>query len=208
MAAIMTVFAPKTSTELWGTRFWGDQVVRYACYELEDGTFLGDRANKVKLPCHFLYFFSRLHSHTGGAVSIEPACCDSRISIGMPNPAPDIAANQTPLVSSLLPPTQGYTKECIKLGWVPPEPKTGFDVLPIVIQRPNEAPRVYELPPEAALQVNLTHPNFPEFGEMGLKWVAVPAISSFRVSIGGIDYCMATLCSTSCQVSVSFGPLV
>jgi nitric oxide synthase oxygenase domain/subunit len=29
MAAIMTIFPPKRSTELWGLRFWGDQIVRY-----------------------------------------------------------------------------------------------------------------------------------------------------------------------------------
>eukprot|EP00037_Helgoeca_nana_P007590 m.69061 g.69061 ORF g.69061 m.69061 type:complete len:1558 (-) comp18369_c0_seq1:350-5023(-) len=131
IVSIMTVFEPKHPTELWGLRFWGEQVVRYACYTLDNGTVLGDRA-----------------------------CAD-------------------------------YTKQCLSLGWQPPTPKTNFDILPIVIQPPGQAPKLYDLPKEAALQVELTHPDFPDFDKLGLKWVAVPAISSFRITIGGIDYCAA-----------------
>ena len=48
--------------------------MRFASYEIEDGSLIGDRANKA------------------------------------------------------------YTDECIELGWKPPEPRTEFDVLPVVIE--------------------------------------------------------------------------
>lgn len=46
LQSVMTVFRPKKPDEPWGIKFWSDQLVRYACYELEDGTFVGDLANK------------------------------------------------------------------------------------------------------------------------------------------------------------------
>lgn len=128
--SVMTVFAPKSHLELKGPRFWNDQIVRYACYTLDDGSVIGDRANK------------------------------------------------------------DFTQRCIQLGWTPPEPRTPFDVLPVIIQAdPQGAPRLYELPPECAIQVDITHPTCKAFDALGLRWAAVPAISSFRMTIGGIDYC-------------------
>jgi nitric oxide synthase oxygenase domain/subunit len=56
--------------------------VRFACWELADGTTMGDRANKE------------------------------------------------------------LTKTLVNFGWAPPEPKTEFDVLPIVIETPEHGARV------------------------------------------------------------------
>lgn len=41
----MTVFRPKQPKERWGPRVWNPQLVRYAAYEQEDGSILGDPAN-------------------------------------------------------------------------------------------------------------------------------------------------------------------
>lgn len=45
---VMNVFRPKKPMERWGPRIWNSQYIRFAAYEQEDGTILGDKAN-VKL---------------------------------------------------------------------------------------------------------------------------------------------------------------
>ncbi|MHC5832227.1 MAG: nitric oxide synthase oxygenase, partial [Nostoc sp.] len=41
----MTVFRPKQPKERWGPRIWNPQLIRYAAYEQENGSVMGDRAN-------------------------------------------------------------------------------------------------------------------------------------------------------------------
>ncbi|HLL68880.1 MAG TPA: nitric oxide synthase oxygenase [Micromonosporaceae bacterium] len=66
-----------------------------------------------------------------------------------------------------------------------------FDVLPLAIEAPGSDVRLYDLPDAAVWEVPLTHPEFPWFGELGLRWHAVPAISNMRLTIGGVDYPLA-----------------
>jgi len=42
---VMTVFPARRPQERWGPRFWNAQLVRYACWEQDDGTLLGDSGN-------------------------------------------------------------------------------------------------------------------------------------------------------------------
>jgi nitric-oxide synthase len=63
-----------------------------------------------------------------------------------------------------------------------------FDLLPLVIQRRGEAPRVYPAPVAHALEVRLRHPEFEWFAELGLKWHAVPVIADMVLRVGGVDY--------------------
>lgn len=42
---VMTVFAPKHPKERWGPRFWNTQLIRYAAYQQEDGSIIGDPIN-------------------------------------------------------------------------------------------------------------------------------------------------------------------
>lgn len=53
--SVMSVFKPKAVNEMWGTRFWSSQFVRYAGYKnQENGELLGDPSNvdftECKLP--------------------------------------------------------------------------------------------------------------------------------------------------------------
>lgn len=82
-----------------------------------------------------------------------------------------------------------FTQLCIDLGWQ--GSGTDFDVLPWVIQKGNETPKLFSIPQEDVLEVPIHHPNYPFFTELGLKWYAVPAISSMPLQIGGIVYPMA-----------------
>lgn len=80
-----------------------------------------------------------------------------------------------------------FTELAMRLGWKGGE-QTPFDLLPLIIQVPGEKPRVYDLPREAVLEVDLKHPEFDWFEELGLKWHALPAISNMRMEIGGVSY--------------------
>lgn len=83
-----------------------------------------------------------------------------------------------------------FTELVRKLGWKG-GPGTPFDVLPIVIQMPGQKPRLYELPEEAIFEVDLTHPEYDWFEEIGLKWHVLPVIANMRLEVGGISYTAA-----------------
>jgi nitric-oxide synthase len=74
-----------------------------------------------------------------------------------------------------------FTSKLAELGWSPPEHKTAFDVLPLVIQFPGEPPQIFELPAEAVLEVPISHPDFAWFTELGLKWHALPAVADMAL---------------------------
>ncbi|NEQ50093.1 MAG: nitric-oxide synthase [Leptolyngbya sp. SIO3F4] len=83
----------------------------------------------------------------------------------------------------------GVTQAIIdKMGWQPPEPRTPYDILPLVIELPGQEPKLYKFKPEDILEVEIEHPTIPGIKDLGLRWYAVPAISNFRMDIGGITY--------------------
>ncbi|OUL35756.1 nitric oxide synthase oxygenase [Nostoc sp. 106C] len=83
------------------------------------------------------------------------------------------------------------TNAIIKFGWQPPEARTAYDILPVVIEVPGQEPKMYHWQPEEVLEVPIEHPTIPEFKKLGMRWYAIPAISNFSVHIGGIHYgCM------------------
>jgi nitric-oxide synthase, bacterial len=73
------------------------------------------------------------------------------------------------------------------LGWAT-DGRGRFDVLPLIISTPDERPQVFDVPAGAVTEVHLIHPRFPWFGELGLRWYAVPVISDMCLEIGGICY--------------------
>ena len=74
------------------------------------------------------------------------------------------------------------------LGWQGGSPPGRFDVLPLVVQAPGACPALYELPADAVLEVAIEHPEFGWFGDLGLRWYAVPVISDMYLDIGGVCY--------------------
>lgn len=82
------------------------------------------------------------------------------------------------------------TQRILELGWSP-QRRTAFDVLPIVVQSPDGEARWFEIPPDAVLQVPIAHPEYPWFGDLGLRWYALPAVSEMALSIGGLTYPLA-----------------
>jgi nitric-oxide synthase len=82
-----------------------------------------------------------------------------------------------------------FTEAVTRLGW---RGAGGpFDVLPLVVETPEEGPRLFELPANAVLEVPLTHPEHRWFADLGLRWHAVPAVANMELSIGGVTYPMA-----------------
>lgn len=80
------------------------------------------------------------------------------------------------------------TRAIVGLGWTPPKDRGAYDILPLVIELPGEAPKIYPIDPNEVLEVPISHPSEPKIGKLGLKWYAVPAISNFHMEIGGIIY--------------------
>ncbi|XP_040211347.1 nitric oxide synthase, endothelial isoform X2 [Rana temporaria] len=78
------------------------------------------------------------------------------------------------------------TELCVQLGW---KPKGGrFDVLPLLLQANGDDPKLFEIPPELIQEVPLRHPQYEWFAELGLKWYALPAVSSLLLEIGGLEF--------------------
>ncbi|NQX71879.1 nitric oxide synthase oxygenase [Paenibacillus alba] len=109
-------------------QIWNEQLIRYACYETEEG-LVGDPAS--------------LH----------------------------------------------FTKQCLALGWQ--GAGTHFDVLPLVVQIGERAPRLFEIPSNLVLEVRISHPEIEAFEQLKLQWYAVPIVSNMRLEIGGISYTAA-----------------
>jgi nitric-oxide synthase len=80
-----------------------------------------------------------------------------------------------------------YTEQALALGWKGAA-GTPFDVLPLIVQRRGSQPRLFELPPELAFQVEIEHPSHDWFASLGLRWFAIPLISYLNLSLGGSAY--------------------
>lgn len=78
------------------------------------------------------------------------------------------------------------TQSIQRLGWV--GEGTLFDILPIVIQMPGERAKVFPIPLEEILIVQITHPNYDWFGDLYLQWVGVPFVANLGLTCGGIQY--------------------
>ncbi|MFJ8063667.1 nitric oxide synthase oxygenase [Psychrobacillus sp. NPDC096426] len=87
------------------------------------------------------------------------------------------------------PDSVAFTKVCQNLGW---KGNNGlFDVLPLVIQIKDNPPKLFDIPQVSILEVSIRHPEFDWFADLGLKWYAVPMISSMKLEVGGISYVAA-----------------
>lgn len=81
------------------------------------------------------------------------------------------------------------TKTIIELGWMPPEVKSRWDVLPLVTMAEGDRPCIAELPASLRKLVDIRHPQFPvEFEKLNLKWVKFPALTRLGFDIGGVQY--------------------
>ncbi|MDQ0191439.1 nitric oxide synthase oxygenase [Alicyclobacillus cycloheptanicus] len=84
------------------------------------------------------------------------------------------------------PHSAAFTRVCEELGWR--GRGTPFDVLPLVIQIKDEHPAWFSIPEDLILEVDIRHPDYPQFDAIGLKWYAVPIVSDMVLEVGGLRY--------------------
>lgn len=85
-----------------------------------------------------------------------------------------------------------FTKVCLRLGWNKPKAeRTRYDILPIIVNTPNEKPQLFELPEHLALRVPIEHPKYPAVAKLGLEWFGLPAVSSMQLDAGGLQFTAA-----------------
>eukprot|EP00026_Physarum_polycephalum_P000479 Phypoly_transcript_00480.p1 GENE.Phypoly_transcript_00480~~Phypoly_transcript_00480.p1 ORF type:complete len:1057 (-),score=141.02 Phypoly_transcript_00480:1379-4549(-) len=81
------------------------------------------------------------------------------------------------------------TEAAQKLGWV--GEGTMFDILPLVIQMPGEEAKLFSIPQEDVLVVQIQHPKYEWFEDLKLQWFAVPFVSNIGLTCGGVQYTCA-----------------
>ena len=78
-----------------------------------------------------------------------------------------------------------FTQRCQALGW---QSKQGeYDLLPLLVYEDGN-PHLFEWPREIVQEVGITHPDYPWFAELGMRWHALPVIADMVLEIGGIFY--------------------
>ncbi|WP_051111167.1 nitric oxide synthase oxygenase [Rhodococcus rhodnii] len=65
---------------------------------------------------------------------------------------------------------------------------TAFDVLPLMVSTPTEGLRLFDVPSDLVLEVDIEHPEHEWFAELGLKWHAVPVVADMNLEVGGLVY--------------------
>ncbi|XP_051858292.1 nitric oxide synthase isoform X4 [Drosophila albomicans] len=83
-----------------------------------------------------------------------------------------------------------FTEVCTKLGWK--GKGSEWDILPLVVSANGHDPDYFDYPPELILEVPLSHPKFEWFSDLGLRWYALPAVSSMLFDVGGIQFTATT----------------
>lgn len=78
------------------------------------------------------------------------------------------------------------TKKFHELGF--PLGNQPYDVLPLVIQVDDRPPKMFPIPKDAILEVSITHSQYPQIEQIGMRWYAVPIISNMGYEVGGITY--------------------
>jgi nitric-oxide synthase, bacterial len=80
------------------------------------------------------------------------------------------------------------TRLARELGWTGGRPPGRFDILPLLVQEAGAPVTMHEIPRDAVLEVGIEHPDYRWFANLGLRWYAVPVISSMYLDIGGVRY--------------------
>ncbi|PAW63882.1 MAG: hypothetical protein B9S34_13605 [Opitutia bacterium Tous-C1TDCM] len=77
------------------------------------------------------------------------------------------------------------TAEAIALGWTPPGSLTAFDLLPWILVGEDGRPVLVPLPPGLIREIPLSHPAWPAFADLGLRWYAVPVVTDLAFRVAG-----------------------
>ena len=89
------------------------------------------------------------------------------------------------------PKNEAFTEKALKLGWQPPSPRGAFDLLPWIISGSDGVPVIFPLAREIIPEVEIEHPDFAWFAELGMRWYALPVISDMCFHAAATDYTAA-----------------
>ncbi|KAI4113205.1 MAG: hypothetical protein LQ338_008216 [Usnochroma carphineum] len=89
------------------------------------------------------------------------------------------------------PMSAALTKAIIELGWEPPNPRTRWDLLPLVVMADDDVPVMIEIPSPLRDLIHIRHPQYDEVGKLDLRWVTCPALTRLGFDIGGVQYTAA-----------------
>ncbi|XP_068629957.1 nitric oxide synthase-like [Battus philenor] len=79
-----------------------------------------------------------------------------------------------------------FTEVCMKLGWK--SARTPWDILPLVLSADGKDPEFFDIPREIIMEVEMEHPRYDWFKDLGLRWYALPAVSNMRLDCGGLEF--------------------
>lgn len=96
------------------------------------------------------------------------------------------------------------TQICESIGWISPSNRQSpFDILPLLLSAPGQDPKYFNIPKELALQIDITHPQYKWFEDLGLKWFAVNAPSDMVADIGGLRFTAAPYAGVQLSAEVA-----
>ncbi|ALG13388.1 hypothetical protein AOZ06_46845 [Kibdelosporangium phytohabitans] len=84
------------------------------------------------------------------------------------------------------PSNTGLTARLRSMGWQ--GCGGAFDRLPVLLCDSQGRLTCHVMPPEVSPDVLITHPGYPWFADLGLRWYAYPTVSDMRMEIGGVTY--------------------
>ena len=89
------------------------------------------------------------------------------------------------------PKNAAFTKMALELGWEAPGKRGAFDLLPWILSGRDGKPVIFPLTRELIPEVEIEHPEFAWFADLGIRWYAVPVISDMCFHAAGTDYTAA-----------------
>ena len=94
------------------------------------------------------------------------------------------------------------TTAIMELGWIPPQTRGRWDLLPLVTMAEGDKPAMMEIPAPLSNLVNINHPRFPSFTALDLRWKAAPALPRLGFDIGGVQYTAAPFIGWSMDAEI------
>mmetsp|Transcript_13518 Transcript_13518/g.37431 ORF Transcript_13518/g.37431 Transcript_13518/m.37431 type:complete len:365 (-) Transcript_13518:888-1982(-) len=111
LRSVMTVFRARRPGEAWGPRVWNAQYVRFACWEMEDGTLLGDAANRELTAAIQRHFPAWKPPAVKTAFDVLP------LVVEVPGQGPPRLFELPPEATPLVPITHPDNERVAGLGW-------------------------------------------------------------------------------------------
>lgn len=76
-----------------------------------------------------------------------------------------------------------------RFGWVPPSPRSRWDVLPLLLQLDEtQPPQLFSIPSVYAPILPIRHPSDQRFDSLGLRWFGIPVVSLLEITVGGLSF--------------------